>query len=76
MGVPHFALLRFVWQGYNTTPICKNQFVLETSAFPLSFWYVILTEKRDGKPVPYAENRKGWGRYGIAATKTESFNRI
>ena len=57
MGIPHFALLRFVWQNYDTTPIHKNQFLLETSTFFLSFWYVILTE-----------NRKGWGRYGIQWT--------
>ena len=49
--------IQFVSQGYDTTPICKNQFILETSAFSLSFWYVILTE-----------NRKGWGRYGIQRT--------
>ena len=50
-----------VSQGYDTTPVRKNQFLLENSAFSLSFWYVILTE-----------NRKGWdgmaynGRYSIA----------
>ena len=45
--------IQFVSQGYDTTPICNNQFILETSAFSLSFWYAILTE-----------NRKGWGQYG------------
>ena len=39
--------MNFVSQGYDTTPNRKNQFILEKSAF-LSFWYVILTEKRDG----------------------------
>jgi len=57
MGIPHFALLRFVWQDYDTTPIRKNQYILEKSAFSLSYWYVILTK-----------NRKGWGRYGIQRT--------
>ena len=49
MGIPHFALLRFVWQDYDTTPIRKNQFLLENSAFSLSFWCAILTETHYGR---------------------------
>ena len=51
------SIIQLVWHKYDTIPIRKNQFILETSAFSLSFWYVILTE-----------NRKGWERYGIQWT--------
>lgn len=30
------ALFRFVWQVYDTTPIRKNHFILQTSVFSLS----------------------------------------
>ena len=36
--------IQFVSQGYDNTPILKNQFLLENSAFFLSFWYDILIE--------------------------------
>ena len=49
--------MNFVSQEYDSILVPKNQSKLETSAFSLSFWYVILTE-----------NRKGWGRYGIQRT--------
>ena len=57
--------MNFVSQDYDTTLIRKNQFILEKSAFPLSFWYVILTE-----------NRKGWGRNGIFESKSKSVTGI
>ena len=39
----------------------NNQFLLEKSAYLLSFRYVILTKKRDGKPVRRKPQRMGTG---------------
>ena len=47
-------------QGYDSTPIRKNQFILEISAFSLSFWYAIIGKRDVEGAVPY-KNRKGWG---------------
>ena len=51
--------IQFVSHDYDTTPIRKNQFILENSAFSLSVWYGMLKEKWDGKPVPYKAAKDG-----------------
>ena len=47
MAIPQFALLRFVWRSYDTTPVRKNQFILKKAAFP--FFEVRYTNRKVGR---------------------------
>ena len=52
-----------VSQGYDTTPIRKNQFILDTSAFPLSFLHVIIKNTwtvEDACPYKTAKDGVQW----------------